>query len=448
MLRSLQRYTLLVLAIACWVAAAPLDAAEPRAVRNAAEFSRLESPTCGIQEAIDSLPSEGGVVELPPGKYVLRRSVALRSHVTLRGAGSSAILTRGKQAHAPLTRDARKGDRFLEVDATAGFRVGDEIALLDASMQGWYMAHSVIKSIAPRRLELVEPVFSRHAEGAFRLDRKAVVVNYFAMIRGGGSYWSYDGTPVVDVAVLDLTLDGNLDENPGPWTDFTLSAIHFAGVSDSLIRNCTIRSSVGDGIGVQGGRDNRVESCFIQRCRGHGMHPGTSLKGAVFTGNVSRDNGGDGLYFCCLVVDIVVTNNLLLGNRGSGVGGLGQGCGGCDQFNVVANNVCRDNGRWGIESVQGKNNVITGNSCFDNSRQAAGRFSGIIVSDSTHTVVSGNRCGSSLEKPTQKLGIEECGRSDHNVISGNVCTDNAEGDLRIVGANTQAAGNVGRTVRQ
>ena len=70
------------------------------------------------------------------------------------------------------------------------------------------------------------------------------------------------------------------------------------------------------------------------------------------------------------------------------------------------------------------------------------------MSDSTHTVVSGNRCGSSLEKPTQKLGIEECGRSDHNVISGNVCTDNAEGDLRIVGANTQAAGNVGRTVRQ
>lgn len=72
-------------------------------------------------------------------------------------------------------------------------------------------------------------------------------------------------------AVNDLTLDGNLAEDPGPWTDFTLAAIHFANVSDGLVRGVTVRGSVGDGIGVQSGRDNRVESCLVENCRENGL---------------------------------------------------------------------------------------------------------------------------------------------------------------------------------
>ena len=44
------------------------------------------SPTSGLQEAIDALPASGGTVLLPAGVYPLRRSVLLRSNVTLRGA--------------------------------------------------------------------------------------------------------------------------------------------------------------------------------------------------------------------------------------------------------------------------------------------------------------------------------------------------------------------------
>ena len=118
------------------------------------------------------------------------------------------------------------------------------------------------------------------------------MVNYFPMMRASRRH---SDPPVTDVALLDLTLDGNLKENPGPWTDFTLSAIHWGNVSDSLVRDCAVRGSVGDGIGVQGGHDNRAESCLVEDCRKHGLHPGTSLRGAVFSGNVSRRNGGDGV---------------------------------------------------------------------------------------------------------------------------------------------------------
>ena len=424
----------------CGADAATKDLAER--TLNVADFARAGSPTCGIQDAIDALPADGGVVNIPPGQYCLRRSVVLRSHVTLRGSGSTTILTRGKQAHAKLAKPARKGETSVEVETTAGFRAGDEVGLMDDKMHGWYMAHCIIQTVEPRRLLFTEPIVTDHKEGVFAPERHAVVVNYFPFIRGSAMFWQ---APVRDVAILDLALDANLPENPGPWTDFTLAAIHLANVSDAIVRGCTIRSSVADGIGVQAGRDNRVESCLAENCRTHGYHPGTSLRGAVFANNVGRSNGADGLYFCAEVTGITVANNLFHNNASHGIGGLGYGYGG-DRFNVVANNVCYANGSCGIELTDGHNNVVTGNVCLDNSRRGAGQFSGIRVANTTRSIVSGNRCGCEGEKPTQRFGIEETGTSNSNVITGNLCAGNLKGGLAIVGNSTQTNANVGTVI--
>ena len=75
-----------------WFLAYGLATADP-AVVSVDDFAGRESFTAGIQEAIDALPADGGVVVIPPGTYLLRRSVALRAHVTLRGAGSTTVLT-------------------------------------------------------------------------------------------------------------------------------------------------------------------------------------------------------------------------------------------------------------------------------------------------------------------------------------------------------------------
>jgi len=307
-------------------------------------------------------------------------------------------------------------------------------------VQGWHAGHALVAEVEPNRLVLAQALHPGRPDVMFRPDKNAVVVNYFAAIRGPSMFF---GEPAEDIAVYDLAIDGNLDENPGPWHDFTLAAIHLANVSDALVRHVTVREWIADGVGIQSGRDNRVESCLVERCRFHGFHPGTSLRGALFSGNIARENGGDGLYFCCIVTGITVNGNLFHGNKRSGIGGLGFGCGSSDSFNVVTNNVCRDNGHWGIEVTGGRNNLVSANVCIDNSRSQPGRYSGIGVIDSHGTLVSGNRCGSESEEPTQKFGIEEAGSSDGNVIANNLCQGNRDGGVRMAGQDTATSANPG-----
>jgi len=443
MIRQLSLATL-VTTIAIVLVASQAVAAEPKTTIDATDFIRADDPTCGIQGAIDALPPHGGTVIIPPGTFPLRRSLVLRSHVRVRGSGSTTIFTRGQEVNSKLTSAARKGETSVAVESTAGLLVGDEVALMDDRMHGWYMAHAIVKEVTNGRLVLVDPIHSGHAEGVFAPERNAVVVNYFPFFCANRMHF---GNPVHDITIEDLAVDSNMKENPGSWTDFTLAVIHFANVSDSLVRNVTIRGSVGDGIGVQAGHDNRVEGCLVEHCRVHGFHPGTSLKGAVFSGNIGRHNGGDGLYFCAQVCGITVTDNLFHDNGSSGIGGLGPGGTPGDRFNIVSNNVCRNNGRCGITASGGKNNVITSNICIDNSQKGPGRYSGISIADSTHMVVTGNRCGFDGDKATQMYGIEEHGASNKNVITGNSCEGNLDGGIAVVGPDTEAFGNVGEIVR-
>ena len=417
-------------------------AADP-AVVSVADFANRESFTAGIQEAIDALPTEGGVVVIPPKTYVLRRSVALRPHVRLQGAGSTTVLTRGQEAVTKLREPAKKGDTVIAVESVEGFRVGDEFFLRDNQLGGWHSVHGLVAGIASGRVILAEPLWTCHEVGVFRPEQHARLTNYFPLIRGNRFHWD---PPLKDVSVVDLVLDGNLTQDTPQVTDFTIAAIHFANVHDGLVQNVTVRGSLGDGIGVQRGQDVRVIDCLAERCRVHGFHPGTSLRGAVFANNIGRHNGGDGLYFCADVLGITVTGNLFHDNAWNGIGGLGDQPGG-DRFNVVSNNVCRVNGQHGIFANGGGGNLITGNMCIDNSQAKHGAYSGIALQNATRCTITSNHCVCDGEKPTQKYGVEEIGTAAENTIIGNQCHGNLLGGLRVMGNDTQVMANGGTVDR-
>src|SRR5262249_44702121 len=96
-------------------------------VVDVAGFANDQSPTGGIQEAIDSLPPGGGLVAVPPGEFRLRQSVHVPSHVTLRGAGGSTVLRRAKHAECQLSAPTKPGDTSVRVADAGPVREGDEV---------------------------------------------------------------------------------------------------------------------------------------------------------------------------------------------------------------------------------------------------------------------------------------------------------------------------------
>jgi parallel beta-helix repeat protein len=383
--------------------AARLKENGPRPVIDAGKYFNLDSPTSGLQEAIDAAGPAGGLIVIPPGIYPLKQSLSTRSGVTLRGSGPATVLRKEPGAASLLAADCPAKVTEVAVKDTAGFEIGGAIALRDREQVGWYITHAIVKAIRPGRI-----ILDRPTTRDYRLDRGAVAVNFFPAITAEDQS---------ALAIEDLQIDGDPAHQPTDAPgDFTFAAVHLVRCTRARVRDVLVTGWPSDGIGVQGGSDAQVIGCQATGCRGHGFHPGTELTGATFTGNVARDNAWDGLFFCARVRQTTVSSNVFTGNGWSGIGGLGNDD---DEWNTCSGNICANNGRAGIEMNDGRNNTATGNVCVNNSRSASGRWAGIDISNCTGCLVTGNRCADDQERPTQQVGIRESGRSDYNQIRGN-----------------------------
>ena len=106
------------------------------AVVTVNESDTRGSATAGIQEAIDALPADGGVIHLPSGRYNLRRSVELRSNVRLCGEGPATVLTRSMPiVTVPVTQSTDGSQLSLHVACTDGLQTGDDEADNEAAMR-------------------------------------------------------------------------------------------------------------------------------------------------------------------------------------------------------------------------------------------------------------------------------------------------------------------------
>jgi parallel beta-helix repeat protein len=112
---------------------------------------------------------------------------------------------------------------------------------------------------------------------------------------------------------------------------------------DVTVRNCTVRHYPGDGISFQVSQRITVEDCASEENAGLGLHPGSGSQHPVVRRNVSRHNGGDGLYVCWRVKYGEFEGNELEGNEGHGIS-----IGHKDSDNVFRENRVIENGRAGI----------------------------------------------------------------------------------------------------
>jgi len=455
----------------------------------AAGFLDSESPTWGIQDAIDSLPEEGGVVVLPEGTFTLRQGLVLRDGVTLQGAGDKTVLVRPDHVETRLTVTATTGATYIEVESTDGFQVGDDISILAYGQSE--VAHHTIVKIEAGKIYLDEPIA---VEGTFSPEDVASVVNYAPLIR---TAWEHEEVTTAGVVVEDLVLDGNMDESTETWRIGAPSLLHLEGAIDAVVRNVTARNANAGGIYLAGGHDNRIENVVVEMVRGHGifvteeadtvvsnatvrqagyatrgvagdgifvvgssdirvedslvegclrhgLHPGGDLnRGGVWINNTSRDNGGNGFHFCWDNFDLLVAGNVLEDNGRYGIGGLGLGGDFGDCFNTISDNVIRGNAREGIQVNGGSYNTIVGNTIVDNSQLGTGQFSGILLANCTYVVVSDNTIGTETGEAIQEYGIEEYGTANDSQIVRNDASGNVEGGIYVTGTTTTVEDNEG-----
>ena len=395
------------------------------ATQNVTDFSEKESYTSGLQEAIDAVPESGGVVWVPPGVYTLRRHVRLRRNVSVRGSGRASLIHRTPEVFSSLASEAQAGDTSVQIESVAKFAVGMEVSVFDAMQHGWHATHAFIVDVNENQLHLDRPI-----NRSCLPERNGMVAHAFSAFVG----WEESGCELEG-----LCIDGGSPSGKSVFADFMVSAIHLVRTTDARVRGCDVHRWPADGVSVQGGSGAIVTDCIAEGCLGHGFHPGTSVQHSLWTNNIGRNNGRDGLYFCMRVRHSVVSGSTFYGNRRHGIGGLGDGG---DEYNVVANNTCVSNACHGIEASHGQNNTISGNICLNNSQEEAGKYSGIGLRDVISMTVSANRCLDDQFARTQAYGVEEAGASNQNLIVANHCRGNLTGSILTVGADTKCVENL------
>jgi len=387
----------------------------------ASGFIDETSPTCGLQQAVDSLGSAGGTVTIPAGRYVLRRGVELSASVTLAGEGGRAILVAPPAYASRLAGDVAEGADAVTVADASGFAVGDEVMVTSQTQRGWNSTHAVLVGIEGNTLRLSRPLWND-----YKAADEPLAVHWFPMVRAFMQH---------EIYLTELTIEGTPDRL-ALRPDFTASAIHLVRCCDSQITRCRVVGWPHDGISVQMGGRVSVTDCHVRDCCGHGFHPGTGTEQTLWSNNISAHNGTDGLYFCARVRDSICASNVLADNGRHGVGGLG---GGQDRRNLVSANQCVGNAGAGIEMDGGGSNTVVNNICRANSRAKPGKWPGILLTKTRLNVVAGNQCLDTPDCRNQTLGIEERDDAQDNIIRDNVCFGC---EVRLDGKNTLADRNI------
>ena len=378
-------------------------------VIDASGYLNPGAPDAGLQRAIDAVPM-GGTLSLPAGRFLLRRRLVLKSNMTLIGAGPETVLTIAPGPPcAALAADSAPEAVSLEVADARGFAPGMEVTIRDRQQTGWNAGFALVAGVEGRRLYL-----DRALERGYCVAEEAQVVHAFPAIAAGDA---------CNVSVRHLRVLGE-GPIPGliPHNLFVQSAIHFVGCRDPLIAFCAVERWHADGFSVQKSSGTRVMENLARHNIGHGFHPGTGLKDAVWSGNVSEWNARDGLYYCAGCRRVIAGRNRFAGNSGHGIGGLGDGD---DQDCLAIRNLCERNDGAGVctgcHGGESRNNFIVENRIINNAQLLPG--TGILLQCSHANVVARNEIAdtqSPREAPTQTVGVEEADDgSDGNWIVAN-----------------------------
>jgi hypothetical protein len=284
-----------------------------------------------IQAALDYVARlGGGTVRLLPGTYTLRNAVFLPSGVRLAGSGADSVVTKIPSRRVALADDSDWYDREITLADAGGFRVGDGVVLRGTDPDD-DDAQVVLKRTLVAR--------SGHR---FKLDaglRKNLWLS--GKITCSSMFPLLTSERTADVAIEDLTLDGDLANNEHLDGNHA-GCIFLQDCSRYTIRNVVARNYHGDGISFQVCHDVVVTGCHCHDNADLGIHPGSGSQRPLIRGNRLGRNR-IGLFWCWGVKFGLAEGNRIDGNRDYGIS-----IGHRDTDNVIRDNDVLNSGQVGI----------------------------------------------------------------------------------------------------
>lgn len=333
----------------------------PRIRVGAKSGDIIGSDNRALQAAVDYIGAlGGGTVEIGEGVYLMRDSLHLRSHVTVKGIPNETILRKAKGYSSALKLDGDYGEEQITLADPTGFQVGDGVWIADKNAGGF---HATVARITGHNGSAFSISLPLNAD--CMVDNAARAATVFPVVSG----YHIEGA-----RVEDLTIDGNKSENS--YIDGCRGAgIFLYRAPGAIIERCNVRNYNGDGISFQQSNDVTVRDCIVENNAGLGLHPGSGSQRPTVKNSVASSNAQDGLFLCWRVKYGVFENNVLENN-----GRFGISIGHKDTDNLLRKNVVRGNHQAGIffrnesEGMAGHRNRIEENLIENNgvSKAAAG----------------------------------------------------------------------------
>ena len=367
-----------------------------------------------LQAAVDYIAGlGGGTVEIGPGEFLMRDSLHLRSHVTVRGTSGRTVLKKAKAASSPLRVDGDFGEEQITLSNAEGFNVGDGVAIWDDHSGGFHTTVARITGQNGAVFSIDKPL---NADCMAADHAQAATV--FPVI---------SGYHVEDCRLENVIIEGNREEN------VALNGCRGGGIFlyrafGTVLEKCVVRHYHGDGISFQQSNDVLVSDCVSENNSGLGLHPGSGSQRPIVRSCVARGNGQDGLFLCWRVKDGLFEKNLLENN-----GRYGISIGHKDTDNLLRENQIRSNAEDGVffrnesEGMAGHRNRLEKN-VIENNGHAVGA-AGIRVRGATQDLVFRQNIirdtrASSAQRQLIGIQIEEPAGSV--VLEGNQITAKTE----------------------
>lgn len=258
-----------------------------------------------IQHAIDALPETGGRVVLPAMDLTLDRGLELRSNVELVGQGQDTILRKAPGRVYPLSGYHNYGMRDVPLMFTEGLEPGMTVAVRDDRHGGFYETFA--------RITWVEPTWvgiDRGLHSDYDAALNPVLVTAYPLVFGLG---------VTNVAVREVTLDGNREAQPAAIGACRGAAVYFIGSRAITVERVSEAGFAGEGLGFQMCSQVHIRNCHFARNAGNGYHPGAGSTGVTFDNCVAEGNEAAGFFFCVRANHVTVRDCKFSSNRGPGI---------------------------------------------------------------------------------------------------------------------------------